>query len=65
MENIEISPNTVLNNHGGAEDKDFSQIINEGRDQDEVDIICSSRTIYLAVYHLNLFPKKTFWGYWA
>ena len=42
MENIEISPNTVLNNRGGAEDKDFSQIIKDDRDQDEVDIIRSS-----------------------
>ena len=62
MENIEISPNTVLNNHGGTEDEDFSQIINEDRDQDEVDIIRSSLYYLPSSLPPELFSKKTFWG---
>ena len=37
-----INPDTVLKNHGGAEDKNFVKIINEDRDDDGIDIIrCS------------------------
>ena len=39
MDNKEISPHTVLVNHGGAEDKNFANIINEDQDEDEVNII--------------------------
>ena len=39
MDNKEISPHTVLVNHGGAEDKNFANIINEAQDEDEVNII--------------------------
>ena len=42
MANKEISPHIVLKNHGGAENKDFAQFINEDQDEDEIDIIrCS------------------------
>ena len=39
MDNKEISPDTVLKNHGGANGKNFAEIINEGQDEDEVNII--------------------------
>ena len=39
MDNKEISPHTVLVNHGGAEDKNFANIINEDQDEDEVNVI--------------------------
>ena len=65
MENIEICPNTVLNNHGGAEDNDFSQIINEDRDQDEVDIIRSSPYYLPSSLPHTLISKENFLGYWA
>ena len=63
MENIEICPNTVLNNHGGAEDNDFSQIINEDRDQDEVDIIRSSSYYLPSSLPHTLISKENFLGY--
>ena len=39
MDNKEISPDTVFNNHGGANGINFAEIINEGQDEDEVNII--------------------------
>ena len=62
MENIEISPNTVLNKHGGTEDNDFSQIINEDRDQDEVDIIRSSPCYLLSSLPPERISKENFFG---
>ena len=61
MENKKVSPNTALNNHGGTEDKDFSQIINEDRDQDHIDIICSS-PYYLPSSLPPELSKENFFG---
>ena len=62
MENIEISPKTVLNNHGGAEDNDFPQIINKDRDQDEVDIIRSSPYYMPSSLPTELISNENFFG---
>ena len=42
MDDYSINPDTVLKNHGGALDKDFAKIINEGSDTDEVELISYS-----------------------
>ena len=39
MDKKEISPDTVLKNHGGANGTNFADIINEGQDEDEVNIL--------------------------
>ena len=62
MDNKEISPHTVLKNHGGAEDKDFAKMINEDRDQDEVDIIRFSRYYLPSCLPPDLIFKENFFG---
>ena len=55
MENIEISPNTEI----------FPRLLTKIEIKTKKILFVAHRTIYLAVYHLNLFPKKTFLVYWA
>ena len=65
MDNKKISPHTVLKNHGGTEDKDFAKMINEDRDQDEVDIIRFSPYYLPSCLPSDLISKEKFLGYWA
>ena len=57
MENDKISPDTVLKNHGGAEDKNVAKIINEDRDDEEIDIIQCSPYYVPSNLPLGLKPK--------
>ena len=53
-----INPDTVLKNHGGAEDKNFAKIINEDRDDDEIDIIRCSPYYVSSSLPSELKPKN-------
>ena len=53
-----INPDTVLKNHGGAEDKIFAKIINEDRDDDEIDIIRCSPYYVSSSLPSELKPKN-------
>ena len=62
MANKEISPHTVLKNHGGAENKDFAQIINKDQDQDEIDIIRCSPYYLPSSLPSELISEDNFFG---
>ena len=57
-----INPDTVLKNHGGAEDKNFAKIINEDRDDDEIDIIRCSPYYVSSSLPSELKPKNGLFG---
>ena len=42
MDSCAIDPDSVLKNHGGALDKNFAKIVNEGSDSDEIELISYS-----------------------
>ena len=62
MANKEISPHIVLKNHGGAENKDFAQIINEDQDQDEIYIIRCSPYYLPSSLPSELISEDNFFG---
>ena len=62
MANKEISPHVVLKNHGGAENKDFAQIINEDQDQDETNIIRCSPYYLPSSLPSELISEDNFFG---
>ena len=62
MDDYGINPDTVLKNQSGALDKDFSKIVNEGSDIDEVELISYSPYYIPSRLAANLTTRENYFA---